>query len=72
MLKLRKNPATNDKYTQEELEVVSLDEVKKLIVEQVPNAFEPKTKKAAAKKTGTTAKKTATKAPAKKKAVAKK
>jgi len=72
MLKLRKNPATNDKYTQEELEVVSLDEVKKLIVEQVPNAFEPKTKKAAAKKTGTAAKKTATKAPAKKKALAKK
>lgn len=63
MLKLRKNPATNDKYTADELAVISLDEVKKLIVEQVPNAFEPK-KKAAAKK--------ATGAAVKKKAVAKK
>jgi len=72
MLKLRKNPATNDKYTPEELAVISLDEVKKLIVEQVPNAFEPK-KKAAAKKTGTAAKKTTTakKAPAKKTAAKK-
>ncbi|WP_442587175.1 type I DNA topoisomerase [Pedobacter sp. AW31-3R] len=70
MLKLGKNPATNEKYTAEELAVLSLDEVKKLIVEQVPNAFEPKAtkKKAAAKTTG----KTAAKAPAKKKAVAKK
>jgi DNA topoisomerase-1 len=71
MLKLRKNPASNDKYTPEELAAISLEEVKKLIVEQVPNAFEPK-KKAAAKKTGTAVKKAATKAPAKKKAVAKK
>ncbi|MEQ7802558.1 type I DNA topoisomerase [Pedobacter sp. ASV1-7] len=64
MLKLRKNPATNDKYTAEELASISLDEVKKLIVEQVPNAFEPK-------KTG--AKKAAgTKTAAKKKAPAKK
>ena len=64
MLKLRKNPATNDKYTAEELAAIPLEEVKKLIVEQVPNAFEPK--KARAKKaagTKTTAKK---KAPAKK------
>ncbi|TDQ11661.1 type I DNA topoisomerase [Pedobacter metabolipauper] len=65
MLKLRKNPATNDKYTPEELAVISLDEVKKLIVEQLPNAFEPKTKKAAAKKT-------AAKPAAKKKAAVKK
>jgi len=75
MLKLRKNPATNDKYTPEELASISLDEVKKLIVEQVPNAFEPKTKKAAAKKSGTAGTKAgvaAKKAPAKKKAVAKK
>lgn len=70
MLKLGKNPATNEKYTAEELAVLSLEEVKKLIVEQVPNAFEPKAtkKKAPAKATG----KTAAKAPAKKKAVAKK
>jgi len=72
MLKLRKNPTTNDKYTPEELAVISLDEVKKLIVEQVPNAFEPK-KKAAAKKTGTVTKKTTTakKAPVKKAAAKK-
>ncbi len=72
MLKLRKNPATNDKYTPEELAVISLEEVKKLIIEQIPNAFEPK-KKAAAKKTGTATKKTTTakKAPAKKAAAKK-
>ncbi|MES2457277.1 MAG: type I DNA topoisomerase [Bacteroidota bacterium] len=77
MLKLRKNPATNDKYTPEELASISLDAVKALIVEQVPNAFEPKTKKAAAKKTGTaakagTAKKVVAKKAPVKKAVAKK
>jgi len=77
MLKLGKNPATNEKYTPEELAVLSLEEVKKLIVEQVPNAFEPKAKKktAAGTKTAGTkvaAGKTAAKAPAKKKAVAKK
>jgi len=64
MLKLRKNPATNDKYTPEELASISLDEVKKLIIEQVPNAFEPK--KASAKKA------TGTKTAVKKKAPAKK
>lgn len=51
MLKLKKNPATNDKYTPEELTAISLDEVKKLIVEQVPGAFDAKAKKASAKKT---------------------
>ncbi|MCX2477564.1 type I DNA topoisomerase [Pedobacter sp. MC2016-15] len=75
MLKLGRNPVTNEKYTPEELTVLSLDEVKKLIVEQVPNAFEPKAKKKAA--AGTKAKAAGTKAvakkaPAKKKAVAKK
>ena len=54
MLKLRKNPATNDKFTTEELAVLSLEIVKKLITEQVPDAFTPKakklTKKAPAKK----------------------
>lgn len=69
MLKLGKNPATGEKYTPEDLASVSLEEVKKLIVEQVPNAFEPKaTKKKAAAKTTTKA----AKAPAKKKPVAKK
>ncbi|MNY19509.1 DNA topoisomerase 1 [compost metagenome] len=64
MLKLRKNPATNDKYTAEELAVISLDEVKKLIVEQVPNAFEPK--KSGAKKAAGTKTAVKRKAPAKK------
>lgn len=50
MLKLGKNPATNEKYTAEELSVLSLDTVKKFIVEQVPDAFAPKAKKAATKK----------------------
>jgi len=67
MLKLRKNLATNDKYTGEELAAISLDEVKKLIVEQLPDAFAPKTKKTAAKKAvsgkaGTAVKKTVAKA----------
>jgi DNA topoisomerase-1 len=69
MLKLRKNPATNDKYTAEELASISLDEVKKLIVEQVPNAFEPKktgAKKAAGTKTAAKKKAPAKKATAKK------
>ncbi len=59
MLKLRKNPATNEKYTPEELRQISLEEVKKLIVEQVPNAFEKKTK--VTKKKATTGTKTAVK-----------
>lgn len=50
MLKLGNNPATKQKYTADELAVISLDDVKKLIVAQVPDAFEPKKKKAPAKK----------------------
>jgi len=65
MLKLGKNPGTGEKYTPDDLTVLSLDEVKKLIVEQVPGAFEPKTKKKAAGKT-------AAKTPAKKKVATKK
>ncbi|WP_442795059.1 type I DNA topoisomerase [Pelobium manganitolerans] len=57
MLKLGKNPATNEKYTAEELREVSLDDVKKLITEQVPDAFETKAKKAPAKKKVSAAKK---------------
>lgn len=45
MLKLGKNPATNDKYTAEELSVLPLETVKKLISEQVPDAFATKTRK---------------------------
>jgi DNA topoisomerase-1 len=52
MLKLGKNPDTNQKFTPEELATLSLVEVKKMIVEQIPDAFEPKkkqSKKAAVK-----------------------
>ncbi|MFA6278137.1 MAG: type I DNA topoisomerase [Pedobacter sp.] len=49
MLKLRNNPKTKAKYTPEELAEVSLEDVKKLIIEQVPKAFDAK-KKAPAKK----------------------
>jgi DNA topoisomerase-1 len=74
MLKLRKNPASNDKYTPEELATLSLEDVKELIKEQVPNAFEKKTKatkkttetKASTKKAASP-KKVATKKPAAKK-----
>lgn len=45
MLKLGKNKSTNDKYSPEELASLSLEEVKKLIEEQVPDAFAAKTKK---------------------------
>ncbi|MES3017955.1 MAG: type I DNA topoisomerase [Bacteroidota bacterium] len=61
MLKLGKNSATNDKFTPEELAILPLDTVKKLITEQVPDAFTPKakksTKKPAAKKSPAKAKK---------------
>ncbi len=54
MLKLGKNPDTNQKFTPEELAILSLEEVKKLITEQIPDAFEKKaknkSKKAAVKK----------------------
>jgi len=74
MLKLRKNPASNDKYTPEELATLSLEDIKELIKEQVPNAFEKKTKatkkttetKASTKKAASP-KKVATKKPAAKK-----
>jgi DNA topoisomerase-1 len=49
MLKLGRNPDTNQKFSPEELAVLSLDEVKKLITEQIPDAFEPKGKKKAKK-----------------------
>jgi len=56
MLKLRYNEATKQKYTPEELVDIDLEVVKKMIVEQVPNAFETK-KKAPAKKKAAPAKK---------------
>lgn len=52
MLKLGKNKSTNDKYTPEELASISLEDVKKLIEEQVPDAFATKAKKTAKKVTG--------------------
>jgi DNA topoisomerase-1 len=62
MLKLGKNPASGQKYTAEDLASVSLEEVKKLITEQVPDAFEVKAKKKAApKKTTPTKAKAVTK-----------
>ena len=61
MLKLGKNPATNDKFTAEELAVLPLETVKKMITEQIPDAFTPKakkpTKKAPARKAPAKAKK---------------
>lgn len=57
MLKLGKNQSTNDKYTAEELSEIPFEQVKKLIEEQVPDAFSKKakstTKKVAAKKSPT-------------------
>lgn len=49
MLKLTKKE-DNTKYTPEELAEISLDEVKKMIVEQMPDAFEKKQAKKAANK----------------------
>jgi DNA topoisomerase-1 len=57
MLKLGKNPKTKDKYIPEELSVLNLEEVKKLITDQIPDAFETKAKKAPAKKKVATKKK---------------
>ena len=69
MLKLRNNPKSKAKYTPEELAEISLEDVKKLIVEQVPKAFDVK-KKAPAKK-AVAKKAVAKKAPVKKAAVKK-
>lgn len=56
MLKLPKKES-GDKYAPEELESLSIEEVKKMIIDQKPNAFDKKggAKKAAAKKTSTKA-----------------
>ncbi len=71
MLKLDRK-AKGDKYTPEELATISLDEVKKMIIEQVPNAFDKKgAKKGATKKTATV-KQAAAKKPTGKKAAVKK
>ena len=67
MIKIGRNKA-GEKYSNEELTTLSLDEVKKLIEIEMPDAF--KSKKGAAKKT--VAKKTAPKKAAPKKAAAKK
>lgn len=70
MLKLHRKP-DNNKYTAEELVDIDIELIKKMIEEQVPNAFAKKTK-AAAKKTATkTAKKTTPKKAAKKTAAKK-
>jgi DNA topoisomerase-1 len=72
MLKLRKNPTTGEKYTPEELASIPLEEVKALIKEQLPNAFEVKAKAPAKKKTTASAEKKPTKSAAKKPAAKKK
>lgn len=69
MLKLGKKP-DNTKYTPEEIETIPLEDVKKMIEAQVPDAFTKKTKaapkKAAAKKSAAPKKAAAKKAVAKK------
>jgi len=67
MLKLGRN-ANGEKYTPDQLSTISIEEVKKMIEEQVPGAF---AKKAATKK-ASTKKVAASKAPAKKAAAKKK
>ena len=72
MLKLDRK-TNGDKYAPEELTAIALEDIKKMIVEQVPNAFDKKAKKTAVKKSAV--KKVAKKASAKKvvkKAAAKK
>ncbi len=49
MLKLGKN-ASGEKYTEDELRTLSLEEVKAIIEQQMPDAFTAKPKKAATKK----------------------
>ncbi len=61
MLKLSYNPSTKQKFTPEELASIDLEDVKKMIVTQVPDAFEPK------KKINRTAGAVKKKSPAKKK-----
>ncbi|MBK0382448.1 type I DNA topoisomerase [Pedobacter sp. SD-b] len=70
MLKLGKNPVSGEKYLPEDLQRISLEEVKKLITEQIPDAFELKAKKAPTKKAPV--KKVAAKKPSAKKAAVKK
>ena len=62
MLKIGRK-ADNEKYTSEELAVISLDEVRKMIEQQIPDAFAKK----AAKKTSAPKKATAKKTAGKKK-----
>lgn len=71
MLKISKKK-DDTKYTAEELSAIALEDVKSMILTQVPGAFDKKTKgtKATAKKTAT--KKAAVKKAAPKKKAAKK
>jgi len=62
MLKLGKKE-NGEKYTAEDLQDISLEDVKKMIEEQIPDAFKAKAKKTSTKKTSTkaaTTKKTST------------
>ncbi len=71
MLKLGRKP-DGSKYAAEDLTTLSLGEVKKMIIEIDPTAFDKKTKKSAAVKKTALPKKTATAKAASKKAVPKK
>ena len=71
MLKLGRKADTN-KYTPEELAEIDIEVIKKMIEEQVPNAFAKKTKAAPKKPATKAAKKTAVKKAAVKKAAKKK
>ena len=46
MLKLGKNTSSGQKFTPEDLAGISIEDVKKLITEQIPDAFEVKAKPA--------------------------
>ncbi len=48
------NPERGTKYTPEKLALLTLDDIKKMIIEQVPNAFNSKAKKVATKKSAVT------------------
>ena len=69
MLKLRSDKG--ERFTPEDLKTLALDEVKKMILDQVPNAFDKKGKKGAAKSTEAKIKKLPAKKAAKKTTVKK-
>ena len=69
MLKLRSDKG--ERFTPEDLKILALDEVKKMILDQVPNAFDKKGKKGVTKSTEAKIKKLPAKKAAKKTTVKK-